>query len=257
MKALANQIVENHWRSEEAWRPSSSKAVMPRSIGGVLSSALIAHQIVSEVAQSQEKMPKDLGSGPTISLGSDSDLDNWEDCDMCFRRNQKCTWDLRGKAKSCIPCWDNKQWCEPAGASRKLPSLKRVPEEAEELEEALKWKRAHVAGSNSEMAELNRMLRSISEGIQGVIRGIDDRRKNDVKILGVLLDIWSVMWDYVWKAELDAWSNTRSVDGDQELVGLEREQEEVEKKASEMDVENALLEEFFPPEDLNETLREE
>jgi len=40
-------------------------------------------------------------------------------------------------------------------------------------------------------------------------------------------------------------------------VELEREQEEAEKKVSEMDVENALLEELFPPEDLNETLREE
>ena len=112
-KALADQIVENHWRSEEARKPSSSKAVVPRSIRGVLLSALTAHQIVSEIAWSQEKMPKALGSGPTISLGSDSDLDNWEDCDMCLRQNWKCTWDLRGKAKSCIPCQDNKQRCEP------------------------------------------------------------------------------------------------------------------------------------------------
>ena len=108
--------------------------------------------------------------------------------------------------KSCIPCQDNKQWCEPARASGKLPSLKRVLEEAEELEEAPKWKQVCVAGSNLEMVELNRMLQSISEGIQGVIGGIDDWRKNDVKILGVLLDIWSVMWDYMWKVESDAQS---------------------------------------------------
>ena len=84
-----------------------------------------------------------------------------------------------------------------------------------------KW--ARVAGSNSKMAELNRTLQSILEGIQGVIGGIDDRRKNNMKILGVLLDIQSMMWDYMWKVESDAWSNTGSVDGDQELVGLERE----------------------------------
>ena len=76
----------------------------------------------------------------------------------------------------------------------------------------------------------------------------------DVKILGALLDIWSAMQDYKWKAESDAQSNTRSVDGDQELAELE--QEEQEKKASEMDVENALSEELFPAEDLTEMLRE-
>ena len=59
-----------------------SKAVMPQSVGGVLLSALTAHQIASEVARSWEKVPKALGSRPTISLGSDSDLDNREDCDM-------------------------------------------------------------------------------------------------------------------------------------------------------------------------------
>ena len=54
--------------------------------------------------------------------------------------------------------------------------------------------------------------------------------------------------------ESDARSNTRSVDRDQELAELE--QEEQEKKASEMDVENVLSEELFPAEDLNQTLRE-
>jgi len=62
------------------------------------------------------------------------------------------------------------------------------------------------------------------------------------------------MWDYVWKVELDAHSNTRSMDGDQELVELE--QEEQEKKTLEMDMENVLSEELFPAEDLNQTLRE-
>ena len=91
------------------------------------------------------------------------------------------------------PCWDNKQRCEPAGASRKLPSLKRVLEEAEETEEAPKQKQAHVVGNNSEMAKLNRTLWAVSEGIQGVIQGIDDPRKMVIKILGVLLNIWGVM----------------------------------------------------------------
>ena len=92
------------------------------------------------------------------------------------------------------------------------------------------------------------------EGIQGVIGGIDDWRKRDVKILGALLDILSVMRDYMWKVELDTQSNMRSVDGDQELAELE--QEEQEKKASEMDMENVLSEELFPAEDLNQMLRE-
>ena len=113
VKALADEIKENHQRSEEAQRPSSSKAVMPWSIGGVLSSTLTVHQIASEVARSWEKVPKVSGSRPTISIVSNSDLDNWEECEMCFRRNWKCTWDLRGKAKLCIPCRDNKQWCKP------------------------------------------------------------------------------------------------------------------------------------------------
>jgi len=83
VKALADKIMENHQRMEEAQRPSSSKAVVPWSIGGVLLSTLTAHQIASEVAQSREKMPKATGSGPMISVGSNSDLDNQE-CEMCF-----------------------------------------------------------------------------------------------------------------------------------------------------------------------------
>ena len=251
--ALADEIIENHRSMEEAQRPSLSKAVMPQSIGGVLSSTLMAHQIASEVAQSREKVPKVSGSRPTISVRSDSELDNQEECEMYFRRGRKCTWDLRGKAKLCILCRDNKQHCEPQLES-KQPSLKRVPEEGEELEGAPKRKQAHVVGRNSEMAELNKMLRSISEGIQGIIGGIEDRRKMDVKIHGVLLNIQSVMRDYVWKVESDARSDMRSVDGDQELVELE--QEEQEKKALEMDVENVLSEELFPAEDLNQMLRE-
>ena len=47
------------------------------------------------------------------------------------------------------------------------------------------------------MAELNRTLRSISEEIQGVIRGIEDQRKMDMKIHGVLLDIQSTMQDFM------------------------------------------------------------
>ena len=104
------------------------------------------------------------------------------------------------------------------------------------------------------MVELNKTLWSILEGIQGIIRGIDDWRKMDVKIHGVFLDIQSAIRDYEWKAESDTRSDTRSVDGDQELAELE--QEEQEKKVSEMDVENVLSEELFPAEDLNQTLRE-
>ena len=29
VKAIANQVVENHWTSEEVWKPSSLKAVVP------------------------------------------------------------------------------------------------------------------------------------------------------------------------------------------------------------------------------------
>ena len=75
------------------------------------------------------------------------------------------------------------------------------------------------------------------------------------KILRALLDIWSAMRDYMWKAESDIRSNMRSVDGDQELAELE--QEEQEKKTLEMDMENVLSEELFPAEDLNQTLREQ
>ena len=89
-KALADEIVENHQRTEEVQRPSSSKVVVPRSIGGVLLSTLMAHQIVSEVAWSWEKVPKVLGSRLMISIASDSDLDNWEECEMCFRQSWKC-----------------------------------------------------------------------------------------------------------------------------------------------------------------------
>jgi len=102
-KALADKIMENHRRMEEAHRPSSLKVVVPRSIRGVLSSTFTAHQIASEVAWSWEKVPKASGSGPTISVGSDSDLDNQE-CNMCFCKSRKCMWDLRGKAKLCILC---------------------------------------------------------------------------------------------------------------------------------------------------------
>ena len=51
-KALTNQIVagvEEHWRSEAQQRPSSSKAVVPQPIGGLLLSDLMAHQIALEV----------------------------------------------------------------------------------------------------------------------------------------------------------------------------------------------------------------
>ena len=102
-----------------------------------------------------------------------------------------------------------------------------------------------MAGNSLELLELNKNLKAMSEGIQGLIGGVDDWRKMDLKILGVLQDIWSVMQDFVWKSKSDAWSAMESVDGDQE------------KKVSEMDVENTLWGELFPPEDLNQMLREE
>ena len=40
------------------------------------------------------------------------------------------------------------------------------------------------------------------------------------------------------------------------MAELEWEKEEAEKKVSEMDVENVLSAELFPPEDLNQILRE-
>jgi len=72
-KEKADKIVENHQRLDVA---ELSKAVVPRSIGGVLLSALTAHQIALEVARSHEKIPKGSGGRPTISLGSNLDLDN-------------------------------------------------------------------------------------------------------------------------------------------------------------------------------------
>jgi len=200
-------------------------------------------------------MPKALGSGSVMNVTLDTDLDSLEDCLQCVRRSWRCLWDLKGKAKSCIPCQDNKQRCEPVRAGGVVPQ-KRITEEPEDAEGALKWKQAQVAGNSLELLELNKTLKAMSEGIQGLIGGVDDRRKMDLKILGVLQDIQSVMQDFVWKSESDAWSAMQSIDGDQELVDLLWEKEEQEKKVSEMDVENTLLGELFPPEDLNQTLRE-
>ena len=129
-------------------------------------------------------------------------------------------------------------------------------EEPEDLEGAPKQKWAWVAGNSLELLELNNTLKAVSEGIQGIIGRVDNWRKMDLKILGVLQDIQSVMQDFVWKSELDAQSTTQSIDGDQELADLLQEKEEQEKKTLEMDVENTLSGELFPPEDLNQTLRE-
>ena len=57
-KALADQVVAD---AEELWRPAMSKAVVPWSIRGVLSSEWTAHQIALEVAHHWEKCPRIQG----------------------------------------------------------------------------------------------------------------------------------------------------------------------------------------------------
>ena len=54
-----------------------------------------------------------------------------------------------------------------------------------------------VVGNSLELLKLNKTLKAVLEGIQGIIGGIEDQRRNDIKILCVLQDIWSVIWDYV------------------------------------------------------------
>ena len=83
-----------------------------------------------------------------------------------------------------------------------------------------KW--ARVVGNSSELLKLNKTLKAVLEGIQGIIRGIEDQRRNDVKILGVLQDIWSAMQDYVWKSPPETGSGTESVNRDEELAELEK-----------------------------------
>ena len=129
-----NTNMEELQRSEGVQWPATSKAVVLQLIGVVLSSEWTAQQIMSEAAWKQEKMPKASGSGSMINVASYSELDSLEDCLQCICQGQRCTWDLRGKAKSCIPCWDNKQRCEPVGASGAHPPLKRIMEEPEDTE---------------------------------------------------------------------------------------------------------------------------
>jgi len=74
----------------------------------------------------------------------------------------------------------------------------------------------------------------------------------DVKILGVLQDIQSIMQDYVWKSALGTQSGMESINGDQELLELQKEKEEQAKKVSEMEV----MESLFTLEEMNQTLRE-
>ena len=138
VKALAGQMVENTeelQRTEGVQRPSMSQAVVPRLIRGVLSSEWMAHEITSEAAQNWEKIPKVSGSGPFVNLVSDFELDSCEDCFQYICQGNRCTQELKGKAKSCIPCWDNKR-CEPVGASGAHPPLRRI------VEGAQKWKQA-------------------------------------------------------------------------------------------------------------------
>jgi len=120
-----------------------------------------------------------------------------EDCFQCIHQSWRCTWELKGKSKSCVLCWDNKQCCEPVGASGALSSLKRIAEDLEDVEGAPKKKRVQVVGNSLELLELNKTLKEISEGIQGGIGGINDWRRMDAKVLSVLQDIWSLMWDFM------------------------------------------------------------
>jgi len=92
-----------------------------------------------------------------------------------------------------------------------------------------------------ELLELNKTLKAMLEGIQGIIGGIDDWRWNDVKILGVLQDIQSAMWYYMWKSPLETGSGTESVNGDGKLAELEKEKAEQAKKVLEMEVLDALF----------------
>ena len=60
-----------------------------------------------------------------------------------------------------------------------------------------------MVGNSLELSNLNKTLKPVSEGIQGLIRGIEDWRKMDVNIFRVLQDTWSAMQDLVWKPGLD------------------------------------------------------
>ena len=186
------------------------------------------------------KIPKALGSSSVTNIASNLELDNPEDCSQCVW-GQRCRWELRGKAKLCILCWDNKQRCEPVGASGALPPLKRIMEELKDMEGALKQKQAQVVGNSLELLELNKTLKEVPEGIQGVIGGIKDQRRMDSKILGILQEIQSTMQDYMWKSTLGMRSRMESMDRDEELVGLEKEKEVLAKKVLEMEVSDTLF----------------
>jgi len=108
-----------------------------------------------------------------------------------------------------------------------------------------------VVGNSSELLELNKMLKEISEGIQGVIGGVNDQRRMDVKVLGVLQDIQSSMWDFMWKSREESQSFNRDVN----LSELCREQE-LAKKALEMEMEKGKgLDLLFLLDELDQMLR--
>ena len=135
-KDLADHVVANAeelLRSEGVRGPAISKVVVPWSIGGVLSLEMTAQQIVLEVVWKLAKIPKASGSRSMTNIVSDMDLNNPEDCSQCIHQGQRCMWELRGKAKSCIPCQDNKQRCELVRAGRGLLPLKRIMEEPEDM----------------------------------------------------------------------------------------------------------------------------
>ena len=167
-KILVDQVVANVeelQRLEGVWRPAMSKVVVPCPIGAILSSELMAQQIASEVAQKQVIIPKAPGSGLVTNMASDLELDDPKDYLHCVCQGWRCTWELRGKDKSCIPCQDNKQRCEPVRAGGAHPPLNRIMEELEDVEGAPKWKLAQVVGNSSELVELNKTLNKVSEGI--------------------------------------------------------------------------------------------
>ena len=66
-------------------------------------------------------------------------------------------WDLKGKAKSCIPCQDNKQRCEPVRAKRVVPQ-KRIMEEPGKKASEIDVENT-LLGKFFPLEDLNQMLR--------------------------------------------------------------------------------------------------
>ena len=92
-------------------------------IGRVQTSGLSAHKLTSDAAYEQVNHAQASGNGLTV-MALDSDLDACKDCLQCICWGRRCLWELQGKAKLCMRCWDNKQKCDPARVSGAHPPLK-------------------------------------------------------------------------------------------------------------------------------------